>query len=67
MSWQSIAEQAAKRRAEAIIARIAAVIAEQAPEASSARSGMDLRVIGRGLRKRWINEPALRFARRIGR
>ena len=67
MSWQAIAEQAAKRRAEAIIARIAAVIASSAPQASTERAGMELRVCGRGLSKRWIGDAALRFARRMGR
>ena len=64
-SWQNVAEQAAKQRGEAIIARIRAAIARHAPEASIDGHDDELRVRGRGLKRRWLSEPGLRFARRI--
>ena len=67
MSWQAVAERAARARCGAIMERIKAAIAEHAPGAS-VEAGEDLLTVrGRGLRRRWISEPGLRFARRIGR
>lgn len=64
-SWQAVAKQAARQRSEAIIARIRAAIASHAPGADVERSDDELRVRGRGLKRRWLSEPGLRFARRI--
>ena len=67
MSWQAIAERAAQARCGAILERIKAAIAEHAPGASIQAAEDSLTVRERGLRRRWISEPGLRFARRIGR
>jgi hypothetical protein len=65
--WQAIAEHAARARCKAILERIKAAIAEHAPNAKVEAGEGSVRARGRGLRRRWISEPGLRFARRIGR
>ncbi len=65
MSWQAIAERAARKRSEAIVARIRAAIAEHAPEADINLTDDGVRARSRGLKRRWLSEPGLRFARRI--
>jgi hypothetical protein len=67
MSWQSVAERAAKGRGEAIVERIRAAIADHAPDADVKAMADGVRVRGRGLKRRWLSEPGLRFARRIMR
>lgn len=67
MSWEAVAERAAKARGEAIRARIRAAIAEHAPHANVELQGDELRVRGLRLKQRWLSEAALRFARRIAR
>ena len=67
MSWQAIAEKAARARGEAIIAKVRAAIDEHAPGVGVEIRGNELRARGRGLKSRWISEAGLRFARRIGR
>ncbi len=65
MSWQAVAERAAKTRCAAIIERIGQAIADHAPGARIEAADNQLRVRGRGLRQRWLGEAGLRFARRI--
>lgn len=65
--WQSIAERAARVRCSAILERIVAAIGEHAPGAKVEIGDGSVRASGRGLARRWISEPGLRFARRIGR
>ena len=67
MSWQDIAERAARPRRAEILARFEQAITEHAPAARVARNADELHVTGRGLKARWISEAGLRFARRIGR
>lgn len=67
MSWQAIAERVAKARGEAIAARIRAAIADHAPDADVRPTADGVQARGRGLRRRWLTEPGLRFARRIMR
>lgn len=67
MSWEAVAERAAKARGEAIRARIRAAIAEHAPHANVELQGDELTVRGLRLKQRWLSEAALRFARRIAR
>jgi hypothetical protein len=67
MSWQTIAERAAKARGEAIVARIRAAIADHAPDADVRQTADGVRARGRSLKRRWLTEPGLRFARRITR
>lgn len=61
-----VAERAARRQCEAILARVASAVANQAPDAEVAEAADELRARGRALARRWISEPALRFPRRIG-
>ena len=65
MSSQAIAERAARARCDRILARIERAVAGQAADVRVERGEETLRVRGRGVRQRWITEPALRFARRI--
>jgi hypothetical protein len=65
MSWQAIAERAARRRGDAILAKFKAAIAQSAPGATVERDSDGMRVRGRGLKQRWLSEPRLRFARRL--
>lgn len=65
--WQAIAERAARARCVAIAGRIRAAIAEHVPDAAVERGEGEVRARGRGLKRRWISEAGLRFARRIGR
>lgn len=67
MSWQGLAERVARARCATILARIEAAIAEHAPGADVRRDGESVRARGRGIGRRWISEPGLRFARRIMR
>lgn len=60
---QAVAERVARARSERILARIAAAIAEHAPDARVEDDGDALRARGRRLKRRWLGEPALRFAR----
>lgn len=62
---QAVAERVAQARGERILERVARAVAEHAPDARSERRGNEYRAAGRGLKGRWIGEPALRFARRI--
>jgi hypothetical protein len=64
---QAVAERLARARGAAVLARIAAAVAEHAPGARVERSEEEVRARGRGLRRRWLSEPGLRFARRIRR
>lgn len=64
---QAVAERVARSRCAAILARIAAAVAEHAPGTGVERSEEAVRARGRGLRRRWLSEPGLRFARRIRR
>ena len=63
--WEGVAERAAKARCEAIMARIRGAIAGHAPDADLEHSEEEIRARGRGLKRRWLSEPGLRFARRI--
>ena len=67
MSWQDIAERAARARCGGILERIRAAIAEHAPRAEVDVGKSSVTARGRGLRRHWITEPGLRFARRIAR
>ena len=67
MSWEAVADRAAKTRAAAIIAKITAAVAEHAPHSDVELQGNELRVRGLRLKQRWLSEAALRFARRIAR
>ncbi|HVL29322.1 MAG TPA: hypothetical protein VM326_01225 [Sphingomicrobium sp.] len=67
MSWEDVAERAAKARCEAILERIRAAITAYAPGAEVEPTGDGMRISGRGLKRRWLSEAGLRFARRIGR
>lgn len=60
---QAVAERVARARGERILARVAEAVAEHAAGARSEQQGDELRVSGRGLKRRWLGEPALRFAR----
>jgi hypothetical protein len=53
-------------RGARILAQIEAAIAD-APGLDARRGEDEVRVRGRGLRRRWISDPGLRFARRIRR
>ena len=64
-SLQPLAERVARARCASILARIAAAIGEHAPDAQVTMQGERLVARGRGLGRRWIAEPGLRFARRI--
>jgi hypothetical protein len=63
MNWQAVAEQAAGGRCREIMRRIEATIADHAPAARTESDDGVIRVAGRGLKQRWLSEPALRFAR----
>jgi hypothetical protein len=67
MSWESVAERAARSRCSAILERMKAAIAEHAPDASIDVNEDSVIARSRGLSRRWISEPRLRFARRMGR
>ena len=67
MSWQAVAEQAVRARSEAVLERMRAAIAEHLPGVEVTSAGDAVRVRGRGLKRRWLSEPGLRFARRIMR
>lgn len=67
MSWQAVAERAARTRGQAVLAKVRAAIAEHAPNAHVELQGDEIRAQGRGLRHRWLSEPGLRFAGRISR
>ena len=62
---EAVAERLARARGERLLARVADAAAAHAPGATIDRQSNECRVRGRGLRRRWISEPALRFARRI--
>ena len=62
MSWQALAERAARARSEAIVAKVQAAIAQHAPDAEVERQDGGIRARGRGLRLRWLSEAGLRFA-----
>lgn len=66
MSWRHLAERVARMRGARILAQIEAAIAD-APGLDARRGEDEVRVRGRGLRRRWISDPGLRFARRIRR
>ena len=65
--WMQAAERAAAQRCAVIEARIARAIEDQAPDVLVEAGEGGLRVRGRGIVKRWLAEPVLRFAARIGR
>ena len=67
MSWQAIAERAAKARCAAILERMRDAVADHAPGALIEAEDNAMRVRGRGLRQRWLADSGLRFARRIMR
>ena len=67
MSWQDVAEKAARTRCAAILERITTAIEQYAPDARMDGGGQELRVRGRGLKARFLSEPGLRFARRLER
>lgn len=67
MSWQDVAEKAGRTRCAAILARIAAAIEHYAPDARIEAGSEEVRVRGHGLKRRFLSEPGLRFARRIER
>jgi hypothetical protein len=64
---QALAERVARARCAVVLARIAAAVVAHAPGARVERSEEAVRAHGRGLRRRWLSEPGLRFARRIRR
>lgn len=64
MSWLAIAERAARRRSAAILGRIHKAIAEHAPDATIESQEEEVRARARGLKRRWVSEAGLRFARR---
>lgn len=64
-NWQSLAEEAARRRCAEIVDRLTAAVAAHAPDADVASDAEIVRARGRGLARRWLSEPGLRFAPRI--
>lgn len=64
---QAVAERAVRARCAMILARIEAAIAEHAPGVLVERDEEAVRARGRALRRRWLSEPGLRFARRTRR
>jgi hypothetical protein len=63
----ALAERAARTRCAAILATIKTAIAEHAPSAAVEIRDDLLRARGRGLKRRFISEAGLRFARRVKR
>jgi len=64
---RTVAERAVRERCRAIMARIVAAIADHAPDARIESSEDKVQARGRGLKRQWLSEPGLRFARRIQR
>jgi hypothetical protein len=65
MSWQAVAERAARARCAAILDRVEAAVAAHVPGAAAKRDDDSVSVRGRRLAARWLSEPGLRFARRL--
>ena len=63
MSWEAVAERAARARCAEILERMEAAIADHAPNAKVDRNDGTLRVRGRALKHRWLSEVGLRFAK----
>lgn len=58
---QKRGEELARERAQEKLADMAAQLRGQQPEASVALNGAQIVISGRGIAKRWLTSPALRF------
>lgn len=64
--WMGLAERSANERGQRILEAIERAVLEHAPEAVVEPDARSLRIRGRAMVRKWISEPGLRFARRIG-
>ncbi len=65
MKWLRRAERAAAARVARLMDRAETEVATFLPGARIERAGDEIRIGARGLLKRWLKEPALRFLWRI--
>lgn len=65
--WMQPAERFARARIQAVLETVEHAISEHAPDAIVEAEADGLRLRGRGMLRRWISEPGLRFALRLKR